>query len=321
MSTKRIIWLVTVCSIFSALCVAAYLYQRDIEQAELRAVSGSKIAQTACGPIEYAEAGLGSNLLVVHGAGGGFDQGMDIATPFINLGFHVIAPSRFGYLRTPLPEKSSAADQADAHACLLDALHIERAALIGISAGAPSTIQFALRHPKRITALVLMVPGAYEPSRNMVKNEMAAPKGTQFLLDSAMRSDFLFWAALKLAPDTMTKVLLGTDQALVAVASRQEQERIAMLKEHILPISSRRLGLLNDARVMSSLERYPLERITIPVLAVSAKDDGYQTYEAAKYTTDQIPGARFVGFEQGGHMLVGHAQQFTEEALHFLKQD
>ena len=32
------------------------------------------------------------------------------------------APSRFGYLRTPLPSDASPAAQADAHSCLLDAL-------------------------------------------------------------------------------------------------------------------------------------------------------------------------------------------------------
>jgi pimeloyl-ACP methyl ester carboxylesterase len=51
--------------------------------------------------------------------------------------------SRFGYLRTPLPADASAAAQADAHACLLDALGIRRAAIVGASAGAPSAMQFA----------------------------------------------------------------------------------------------------------------------------------------------------------------------------------
>lgn len=149
---------------------------------------------------------------------------------------------------------------------------------------------------------------------------MAAPGGMAFLLGAVMRSDFLFWAALKLAPDMMSKVLMGTDPALAAAADPQEQARLAMMKDHILPISPRRLGLLNDARVMTSLERYPVERISVPVLAISAQDDGYKTYEAARYTAGQIPGARFLGFAQGGHMLVGHEQQVTEEVLHFLQQ-
>ena len=316
-TTKLIISLL--CIIAGYLIYTGYLFYRDIRQSRERVASGGKIAQTACGAIEYAEAGEGMALLMVHGAGGGFDQGLDIAAPFIKSGFHVIAPSRFGYLNTPLPLNATAVDQADAHACLLDTLHIRRVALIGVSAGAPSTLLFALRYPDRVTSLVLIVPGAYSPMRKKVKNEMAAPRGTNLLLDTVLRMDFLFWAALKLAPDTMTKVLLGTDPVLVDAASRQDQELIAILKEHILPVSSRRAGLLNDARIMSSLEPLPLSQIKVPVLAVSAKDDGYKTYEAARYTAEQIPGGRFIGFDQGGHMLVGHVQQYTVEALHFLK--
>jgi hypothetical protein len=58
-------------------------------------------------------------VLVVHGAGGGFDQGLHFGAPLAAKGFQVIAMSRFGYLRTPLPAEASAAAQADGHVCLL----------------------------------------------------------------------------------------------------------------------------------------------------------------------------------------------------------
>jgi len=311
--------LIALGAIVVVLSGVTYFYQRDIGQARARVASGSLIAQTACGPIEYAEAGAGAPVLVVHGAGGGFDQGMDIAAPLVGHGFRVIAMSRFGYLRTPMPDDASPAAQADAHACLLDALHIQRAAIFGISAGAPSSLQFALRHPQRTTALVLLVPGTYAPSRNAGTNEMAAPEGTRFLLDTALRWDFLFWAALKLAPDSMIRILVATDPALVSSASREEQARVATVMDHILPVSPRRAGLLNEAKVMSALERYPLERITAPVLTLSAPDDFYNTYEPARYTAGQIRGARFVGYPDGGHLLVGHQQQVMDEIVRFLK--
>lgn len=84
-------------------------------------------------------------MLVVHGAGGGFDQGLAIGAPLAARGYRVIAMSRLGYLRTPLPAEASAAAQGDAHACLLDALGLERAAVVAASAGAPSALQLALR--------------------------------------------------------------------------------------------------------------------------------------------------------------------------------
>ena len=47
--------------------------------------------------------------------------------------------------------------------CLLDALGIRRAAVVGGSAGAPSALEMTLRHPDRVSALVLLVPLAYKP--------------------------------------------------------------------------------------------------------------------------------------------------------------
>jgi len=138
-------------------------YRQEIAQARERISTRSQIAQTRCGPIEYGIIGDGPPVLAVHGAGGGFDQGLDFGAALASSGFRVIAMSRIGYLRTPLPAGASAAAQADAHACLLDALNIPRAAILGASAGAPSSLQFALRHPDRCTALVLMVPAVFVP--------------------------------------------------------------------------------------------------------------------------------------------------------------
>jgi pimeloyl-ACP methyl ester carboxylesterase len=87
--------------------------------------------QTSCGPIEYATAGNGPPVLVIHGAGGGFDQGLAFGADLAVAGFRVIAMSRFGYLRTPLLADASPAAQADAHASLLDALDVPRASIIG----------------------------------------------------------------------------------------------------------------------------------------------------------------------------------------------
>lgn len=140
-------------------------YRKEIRRARARVATGSKVVETRFGPIEYAEAGnaKGPPVLVIHGAGGGFDQGLDIAAG-VTHDFRVIAVSRFGYLRTPLPKDASPAAQADAHAAVLDALHIPRCAVFGVSAGGPSTLQLALRHPDRVTALVLMVAAAYAPA-------------------------------------------------------------------------------------------------------------------------------------------------------------
>jgi pimeloyl-ACP methyl ester carboxylesterase len=99
------------------------------------------------GTIEYAERGEGHPVLVLHGIFGGFDAACLTADRWIGDRFHVVAPSRFGCLGSPLPPDATAADQADAYAVLLDALGIGRAAVVGFSAGTVSAMQFGLRHP------------------------------------------------------------------------------------------------------------------------------------------------------------------------------
>ncbi|PWB51030.1 MAG: hypothetical protein C3F06_11210 [Candidatus Methanoperedenaceae archaeon] len=163
MSRLSLIITILGCIIAVILIVTYPAYRSDISAAQERVMSGSKVIETKCGPIEYAAIGEGPPVLVVHGAGGGYDQGLWVSRDSLGEGFRIIAPSRFGYLRTPLPQDASPAAQADAHACLLDALNISKVAVMGISAGASSSMQFALRYPERTTSLVLIVPGTYAP--------------------------------------------------------------------------------------------------------------------------------------------------------------
>ena len=84
-------------SITTALLAGGWLtYQRDLAREVERVSTGSRIADTRCGPIEFAAMGSGPAVLLVHGAGGGFDQGLGIAQELAAHGFHVIAMSRFG---------------------------------------------------------------------------------------------------------------------------------------------------------------------------------------------------------------------------------
>ena len=293
-------------------------YRRDLRQAQARLATGSSITDTACGPIEYAVAGNGLPVLVVHGAGGGFDQGMAFGEALQARGFRIIAMSRFGYLRTPLPVDASAAAQADAHACLLDALGIQRTAIIGISAGAPSSLQFALRHPQRTSALVLLVPGIYAPRPGNAPS-LKTPPRTPFLFDTALSSDFLFWTAARVARRTMVRSILATPPEVLDHASPDEQARATQLLDLILPVSKRREGLLNDAKITSSLPRYELERVTTPTLTISVADDLFGTFDGARYSAEHIPHARFVSYPTGGHVWIGHHKEVVVEIADFLK--
>ncbi len=294
-------------------------FDSDIKAASAKAAQDSKLIATRCGPIEYQEAGIGAPLLMVHGSGGGHDQGMAFAGKLVQRGIRVIAMSRFGYLRTPMPLDATPAAQADAHVCLLDALGINQSAVVGGSAGGPSALQMAIRHPDRVSALVLLVPLAYKPSTSADSAKPLAP-WAQALLMRLIASDFLFWAGLHVARDQVIKYVLATPPEQVTNASLQERARINAILDHILPVSARAAGLRSDSVLGKSLGPSALDTVRAPTLVVSVRDDGFGTYASAEYTASQIKGAKFVGFEQGGHVWVGHDDEVMAEIATLVKR-
>jgi 2-hydroxy-6-oxonona-2,4-dienedioate hydrolase len=286
--------------------------------AAARVAQGSTLVDTRCGVIEYQEAGSGLPLLAVHGSGGGHDQGMAFAASLTLRGIRVIAISRFGYLRTPMPVNASAAAQADAHVCLLDALGIRQTAVMGGSAGAPSALQMAIRHPDRVTALVLLVPLTYKPAAH-ADSAPPLPAWVESTMMTLIGSDFLFWSALYVARDPLIRTVLATPPELLSRVSSSERARVDSMLDNILPVSSRAAGLRSDSLVGKHLAPAPLEAIRARTLVISARDDGYGTYASAKYTADHIAGAKFIGFETGGHSWVGHNDEVMSAIANLLR--
>jgi 2-hydroxy-6-oxonona-2,4-dienedioate hydrolase len=317
LSLRRSVLILAGLGLVGAVALIGWRFSRDVALATARAAQGGVLLPTRCGPIEYQEAGAGVPLLVVHGSGGGHDQGMAFAGTLARHGVRVIAMSRFGYLRTPMPADASAAAQADAHVCLLDALGIGRAAVMGGSAGAPSTLQMAIRHPDRVSALILLVPLAYKPP-TQADSAPPMPAWVEATMMRLIGSDVLFWAALHVARDQVLKVVLATPPELLATASPQERARVNAMLDNILPVSARAQGLRSDSSVGKHLAPSPLESVHVPTLIVSARDDGYGTYASAQYTASRIAGAKFIGFDHGGHVWVGHDEEVMAEILRLL---
>jgi pimeloyl-ACP methyl ester carboxylesterase len=257
-------------------------------------------------------------VLDIHGAGGGYSQVAAIGDLLATSGFTAIAMSRFGYLRTPLPADASPAAQADAHACLLDALHVSKAAVLGLSAGAPSAIQYCLRHRARCSALVLLVPAISVPGRNVAETTPPSPFW-QLVFDYVLRSDFVIWVATQLRPEMLVDTVLATPLEQFRQASPAERQRGLGVIRDIFPVSLKADGLKNDALVTTTTTTDHLERITAPTLAISAKDDLYGTDSGAKHVAERIPGARLILFPTGGHAWLGHDAEVRDELVTFLR--
>ena len=283
----------------------ALAFQRDMEAARAATLGRSQVVDSPWGPIEYADVGSGPPVLMIHGSGGGFDQGLAFSAPLARGGVRIIAPSRFGYLRSAMPEGATVEMQADALDWLMGELGIEKAVIIGGSAGALSATQLALRHSVRCRGLVLVVPALYAPDRLPGAN--AAPDaGTQRVINAVLGSDLLFWAGVRAAPDFMTRMVLATEPETVKAAPESERRRARSVMFHILPISARKEGLLMDSATAGTPPSWPVERIACPTLAVGARGDLYETDKAAVDAARRIPDARLVIYPDGGHLWIGH---------------
>jgi 2-hydroxy-6-oxonona-2,4-dienedioate hydrolase len=292
-------------------------FRRDIRAAYER-LEGleSHLARTPCGAIEYGTSGHGQALLLVHGNGGGFDQGLDLGADIIGSQYMGIAPSRFGYLGSPLPEGADQAMQADTFACLLDELGIERVPVIAWSAGGMSAAQLALRHPERVSALVLV---STKITASDAEEHVRLPPAPG--LRAVFGSDFLIWLMTKPFRTLTQRMFVPRTYQLTA----EEDAVVAEALRKSLPLKPRTTGAVFDTlEVITEPDRRPEcyrpEVIRVPTLVVSAKDDPSVSYDEVVEMTRRIPDARLVTVEAGGHLMLGNGDLVRREVRAFLSE-
>lgn len=292
-------------------------YRRDICAARERLDHlNSQVIETEFGPIEYLRMGEGYPVLVVHGALGGFDQGLWLAqgmglnTP----GLQAISISRFGHLRSPVPANADLDLQADAFACLLDALEIRQAAVFAASGGSTSAIRFVARYPERVSALILVCPDA----------PPGMPLPPRLVFDTLLRSDFLYWVLVTFFPKIVQD---ATDMVPKGYLLTPEHE--AMIKTILrgnLPMSTRIDGFIFETYTtlaefqdsISATSPYPMSKIETPVLVIDALDDPITIIENVRALAEQMPNARIFTVPDGGHFFFGHREEVREEISQFL---
>lgn len=287
-------------------------YRAEMRDQRARVLDGSSVLPTARGPVEYADAGAGAPVLVLHGTGGGWDQGLHAAAGLVPHGFRLIAPSRFGYLRTPMPADASPETEADTWAAFLDALGVDRVAVISFSAGATPAVQLALRHPDRVSSLTLVVPAA----GGLYETIASGPPA--FVMKVLLRFDLPMWIAMRASPRTLSN-LVAVPYSLVDTLSGAGRAEYDSTVGMLMPISLRRHGMAYDAESQNgTLPLFPLDSVVQPTLLVSAADDLYQTLRVARHAARVIPDARLLAFENGGHLLLGHGHEMWPQIAAFM---
>ena len=290
-------------------------YRSAMAAADARLARRSSLIDTDAGPLEYAVAGEGPPVMMIHGTGGGFDQGLLFAHALRERGFRIVAPSRFGYLRSAFPDDASPAHQADVLVALLDHLGVERLPVIGGSAGALTAAEFALRHPDRCAHLVLLVPAANLTGRDPVEFTALQRAAVNLVLGS----DLAFWALSSLAPGQTIRTLLATDPALLSRVAPEERRRAALILDGLMPIRRKADGLRTDGFWAGTPSPTAYEDIAVPTLILSCEDDLFGTAETARRLAERIPDATVMIWPEGGHIWLGHDADVAREIADFVK--
>lgn len=288
-------------ALIAVLVATSAAYTWDMNRAYDRVRSKGSVIQSAYGDIEYTEGGSGPPVLVVHGSGGGYDQGELMVRAVLGERFHWIAPSRFGYLRSTFRAGATFDDQAHAYASLLDRLGAKKVAVVALSHGGPSALLFAVLHPERVSSLTLISAGVASSAEQ--GQAQANQKGD--MLMTIFKHDPLYWAVTKLFRKQLME-LMGANDEVIAGLTLAQRELVDQIIDGMNPVSPRSAGAAFDNKAVMPNER--IAAIRAPTLIFHATDDTLQLYRNARFAASTIPGARLVRFKRGGHLILSVEQ-------------
>jgi pimeloyl-ACP methyl ester carboxylesterase len=255
------------------------------------------IMQTERGPIEYRVAGRGPAVLVLNGGHTRCNSPLGHERFLVEQGYQLIIPSRPGYGRTPSAAGKTAEAFADALVSFLDHLHLPQVIVVGISAGGRTTLQFAGRHPRRVSKIILQnaLTGGKFPA-------LPVRIGSYLIFNRWVER--WTWAGFRglarVAPRAALTAMMGSlttlDPAVVVAAMSAEQRRAALA--FLLPSRSG-AGFLHDLGHVCG----DLRRITAPTLIIESKYDGSKDPTHASYAADHIPNAELFVVPAESHLL------------------
>ena len=291
-------------------------YRRDTKAARRRLASLERhVVPTRFGRIEYVDRGEGPVVLVVHGITQGADGGLrELATDIVPAGYRVIVPSRFGYLGSEMPEDATPEMQADAFAALLDAIGVRKVLVLAGSAGSTSALHFAIRHHERTRALLLV-------SANVPGPHHAKGMPPRAVFRAIFASDPVLWLIITYLPGLMARLSQVLRIPDGVHPTEEDEATIQRAMEGVLLGKLRVTGEVFDAFVSNpEINQVELADVPVPTMVLHARDDAGPPYPAAVVMARQIPCARVVTVNQGGHLMLGRHPAARREVDRFFEE-
>ena len=192
---------------------------------------------------------------------------------------------------------------------VVDAAGIERFALLGISQGCAVSIAYAVRHPERVSHLILL--GGFAVGWKKRARTEADREAGQAML-TLMR---LGWGQENPAFRQMFTSQFIPDANKEQADWFNEFQRISSS-----PADAARNLLANGEADVSAL----LSQVKVPTLVMHARHDARVPFESGRRMAAGIPGARFVPLESQNHiMLEGEPAlaRFLDELRAFVAPD
>lgn len=283
-----------------------------------------QIMQTDLGPIEYAIEGThtGPTLLAIHGGMGGLDQGALLAKAAITSDhpFTTIAVSRPGYLGTPLHNRTTPAEQADLLASLLNRLDVKQATVLAISAGGPSAIEFAARHPERSQALILI-----SCCTKMLPVKLTILARLALFRLVARSTFFVNWMRKKAMddPERMAHRSIPDPELLRATVHNREAWLLMQALQSSLfqEMTARLPGTINDTRLFARSRPVPFSAIQCPTLIIHGRKDAVVPFAHAETAAKSITSAKLIALENAGHVaLFSHLEEIRRFVGQFMSE-
>lgn len=182
-------------------------------------------------------------------------------------------------------------------AATLRHLGIERAWLFGSSAGGTLAIDFALRHPERVSGLLLF--------------GTSATGRWQRDWPWALRAEaFDSWVASMTDPDRY-------DDSLRQMApSVADDPAVRAWYARLLRQGATRFGMAAMLRAYQQMDlRRELHRLRVPTLVMQRSGDRIVPFEAGLQLARSIPGAQFVALRGDDHFLWRGDDRFVQQAV------